>query len=306
MPTPGYVRLLRSGELTRRVRLAHERLKACRLCPRACGSDRLAGELGACRTGALPLVSSYGPHFGEEAPLVGHGGSGTIFFAGCNLSCIYCQNYPLSHGLEGDETEIEELAAMMLRLQQFGCHNVNLVSPSHVVPQILAAIALAAQTGLRLPIVYNTGGYDLPETLRLLDGVVDIYMPDAKYADSNVGRSLSGVRRYPAVNRAMIREANRQVGPLTADKRGVATRGLLVRHLVLPHGLSGTEQVMQFLGDEVSRHTYVNVMQQYRPCYRAAENPLLARRITSGEYRQALEAARAAGLYRLDGLWQFQ
>jgi putative pyruvate formate lyase activating enzyme len=304
-PEPGYLRLLRSGELVRRVHAAYERLKACRLCPWACGVNRLAGKRGTCRTGALPLVSSYGPHYGEEVPLVGYGGSGTIFFAGCNLRCIYCQNYQISHGLQGDETEEQDLARMMLELQDQGCHNINLVSPSHVVPQVLAAVALAAESGLRLPIVYNTGGYDLPETLRLLDGVVDIYMPDAKYAASAVGRALSGVRNYPAVNRAMIREAYRQVGNLAADARGVATRGLLVRHLVLPNGLSGTQAVMRFLSEEVSRHTYVNIMAQYRPCYHADENPLLARRITKDEYQQALDDAQAAGLYRLDGFWTF-
>lgn len=302
-PEPAYMKLLRSGELVRRVRAAYARLAPCRLCPRFCGADRLAGERGACRVGALPLVSSYGPHFGEEAPLVGYGGSGTIFFAGCNLRCMYCQNYSLSHQLQGDETDVRDLAAMMLRLQQLGCHNVNLVSPSHVVPQILGAVALAAESGLRLPIVYNTGGYDLPETLRLLDGVVDIYMPDAKYSSSATGWALSGARYYPAVNRAMIREAYRQVGNLSADGQGIALRGLLVRHLVLPNGLSGTAAVMRFLGEEVSRHTYVNVMAQYHPCYRASENPLLARRITAAEYQQALDAARSAGLYRLDGIW---
>ena len=301
---PSYLPLLESGTLTARVRRSFELLAACELCPRCCGANRLDDERGACQTGLLPIVASYGPHFGEEEPLVGSGGSGTIFFGGCNLNCTYCQNYDISQLAEGEETKPHELAGMMLELQARGCHNVNLVSPTHVVPQALAAVALAAQSGLRLPIVYNTGGYDAPRTMRLLDGVVDIYMPDAKYAKSDVAGRLSGIRRYAAVNRAMIREAHRQVGALRLGEAGVAERGLLVRHLVLPNGLAGSEDVLAFLAREVSIHTYVNVMDQYRPCYRASRDALLARRPTREEYRHALDAALAVGLYRLDGYHQ--
>jgi putative pyruvate formate lyase activating enzyme len=239
---PAYLALLRSGELAQRVRQAYQRLEMCDLCPRCCRVDRrgiapgeVAGE-GACRTGEQAVVCSYHAHFGEEAPLVGRNGSGTIFFAWCNLNCRYCQNYTISQQGEGAPVEPEELAAMMLQLQDQGCHNVNLVSPSHVAAPILAALLIAAQAGLRLPLVYNTGGYDAVDTLKLLDGVIDIYMPDMKYADAEVGRRFSGVPDYPQVNRAAVGEMHRQVGDLAMDERGIARRGLLVRPLVLPRG----------------------------------------------------------------------
>ncbi len=296
---PAYRSLLPGGELDRRVERAYRMLERCRLCPRACGVNRLADERGECRTGRRAVVSSAHLHFGEEPPLVGWGGSGTIFFTYCNLHCQYCQNYEISQLGEGVEVETEELAAMMLQLQRAGAHNINLVTPTHVVPQILAAVALAARSGLRIPLVYNTGGYDALPTLRLLDGVVDIYMPDAKYADEETARRYSQVEYYPRVNRLAIREMHRQVGDLVLDERGIARRGLIVRHLVLPEGLAGTAEVMRFLAEEISRDTYVNVMAQYRPEYRAWEYPPLRRRITMEEYRQAVELARAAGLYRL-------
>ncbi len=296
---PAYLALLPNGELDRRVDRAYRMLERCRLCPRACGVNRLADERGECRTGRRAVVSSAHLHFGEEPPLVGWGGSGTIFFTHCNLHCQYCQNYEISQLGEGIEVESEELAAMMLQLQRAGAHNINLVTPTHVVPQILAAVAMAARAGLRIPLVYNTGGYDALPTLRLLDGVVDIYMPDAKYADEETARRYSQVEHYPRVNRLAIREMHRQVGDLVLDERGIARRGLIVRHLVLPEGLAGTAEVMRFLAEEVSRDTYVNVMAQYRPEYRAWEYPLLRRRITMEEYRQAVELARAAGLHRL-------
>ncbi|MGQ9552666.1 MAG: radical SAM protein [Anaerolineae bacterium] len=301
---PGYLALLERMVLQERVRQSYELLAACMLCPRRCRVNRLEDQRGACHTGLYPIVASYGPHFGEEAPLVGSGGSGTIFFSGCNLNCSYCQNYEISQFVEGEETTPQAIASMMLELQVRGCHNINLVSPTHVVPQVLAAVALAAQSGLRLPIVYNTGGYDAPRAMRLLDGVVDIYMPDAKYASSEIAQRLSGIKQYAAVNRAMIREAYRQVGSLRINRQGVAERGLLVRHLVLPNSLAGSEEVMAFLAREISIHTYVNVMDQYRPCYRASSDALLARRLTREEYRAAVAAARAVGLYRLDGYWQ--
>lgn len=294
-----YLSLLRSGELEERVEAAYGRLEACDICPRRCGVNRRAGELGICRTGEQALVSSVGPHFGEESPLVGWGGSGTIFFSWCNLQCQYCQNAAISQLGQGDPVSPEELASSMLSLQRHGCHNVNLVSPSHVVPQILAATLLAAQAGLRLPLVYNTGGYDSLETLALLDGVVDIYMPDVKYAGAAVGERYSRVREYPAINQAAVREMHRQVGDLFVDEQGIALRGLLVRHLVLPEGLAGTSEVVRFLAS-LSRDTYLNVMDQYRPCYKASHLPPLDRPITRAEYQEAVRLAQEAGLYRLD------
>jgi len=298
---PAYLRLLRSGELKRRVQEAYRRLEACDLCPRECKVNRRKeGPRGVCNTGERARVASFHAHFGEEAPLVGYGGSGTIFFSWCNLKCQYCQNYELSQLGEGREVEPEELAAMMLRLQEAGCHNINFVSPSHVVPQILAGVLIAAQAGLRLPLVYNTGGYDALATLALLDGVFDIYMPDMKYADEPTARRLSLVKDYPAINRAAVAEMHRQVGDLQIDERGIATRGLLVRHLVLPNGLAGTAEIVNWLAKEISPNTYINIMAQYRPCYRAHEFPELARRITVAEYAEAVRLARAAGLHRLD------
>ncbi|NLF13823.1 MAG: radical SAM protein [Anaerolineaceae bacterium] len=297
---PAYVALLRSGELKRRAAEAYARLEACDICARECGANRrLGAEKAGCHTGDRALVSSYGPHFGEEEPLVGRGGSGTIFFTWCNLRCQFCQNHDISQGGQGHEVEPEDLAAMMLSLQASGCHNVNLVSPSHVVPQVLLGLLVAAEAGLRLPLVYNTGGYDSLRTLALLNGIVDVYMPDAKYADAGAGLRFSGVRNYPEVNRAAIREMHRQVGDLVIDGDGVARRGLLVRHLVLPEGLAGTGEVVRFLRDEVSPRTYINVMAQYRPCYRASQMPPLDRRVTAAEYAEAVRLAADAGL-RLD------
>jgi len=295
-----YLGLLRSGELRRRVAAAYARLEACDLCGRECGANRREGSTGAgCHTGERAVVSSWGPHFGEEEPLVGSGGSGTIFFTWCNLRCQFCQNYETSQGGDGDEVEPEEMARMMLSLQAQGCHNINLVSPSHVVPQILAGLLIAAEAGLRLPLVYNTGGYDSLKTLALLDGVIDIYMPDMKYADSSVGQRLSRVDNYAAVNQAAVKEMHRQVGDLAVDAQEVARRGLLVRHLVLPEGLAGTAPIVRFLRDQISPNTYINVMAQYRPCYRAHDLPPLDRRPTANEYAEAVRLAQQAGL-RLD------
>jgi putative pyruvate formate lyase activating enzyme len=295
-----YLHLLRNGDLELRVREAYRRLETCDICPRECGVNRRESTKGAvCRTGERAIVSSHGPHFGEEAPLVGSGGSGTIFFAWCNLRCQYCQNYDISQLGEGHEAEPEELAAMMLRLQHMGCHNINFVSPTHVVPQILAGILIAAEAGLRIPLVYNTGGYDSLRTLALLNGVFDIYMPDMKYADEATARRLSKAEDYPAANRAAVAEMYRQVGDLRLDERGVALRGLLVRHLVLPGRLAGTATVVRLLA-ELSPNTYLNIMDQYRPCYKAQEHGDLNRRITAQEYAEAVALARDAGLDRLD------
>ena len=293
---PAYRRLLARGELGARAERAMDRLRACDLCARYCRVDRTQGVRGAvCRTGLRAMVSSFAPHHGEERPLRGWAGSGTIFFAWCNLRCVYCQNWEISQEGEGRETSARELADMMLALEAAGCHNINFVSPSHVVAQILEALALAAADGLRLPLVYNTGGYDSPEALALLDGVIDIYMPDLKYGNSEIARKYSKIRDYVAV-----KEMHRQVGDLRLDERGLAVRGLLVRHLVLPGGLAGTEEAMRFLAEEISRETYVNLMAQYRPSHRAGEYAELARRPSPSELRAAFAAARAHGLARFD------
>jgi putative pyruvate formate lyase activating enzyme len=296
---PVYLALHRTGELKERVQASYEHLHRCDFCGRECGVDRYQ-EAGSCHTGVRAKVASYGPHFGEEDPLRGIHGSGTIFFAWCNLSCQYCQNYDISQRGHGREVEPEELAKMMLLLQEQGCHNINLVSPTHVVAPILAAVLIAAEAGLRRPLVWNTGGYDSLATLRLLDGVVDIYMPDMKYASADTGREYSHVEVYPKVNQAAVKEMHRQVGDLVVDERDVAQRGLLVRHLVLPERLAGTADIARFLADEVSRDTYINVMDQYRPCYRAMTMPPLDRRITQEEYQEAVQQAREAGLHRFD------
>jgi putative pyruvate formate lyase activating enzyme len=296
---PAYLPLLRSGELKRRVEAACERLHACDFCGRECRVDRYE-QLGTCKTGVRATVSSFGPHLGEEDPLRGHRGSGTIFFAWCNLNCQYCQNYDISQLGHGEEAEPEDIASMMLSLQSRGCHNINLVSPTHVVAPILVALLIAAQAGLCLPLVWNTGGYDSLTTLALLDGVVDIYMPDMKYADEKMAYKYSRVRDYPAANQAAVKEMHRQVGDLALDENGVALRGLLVRHLVLPEELAGTAKIARFLAEEISRNTYINVMDQYRPCYKANGLPPLDRRVTRAEYEQALQQAREAGLHRFD------
>lgn len=275
-------------------------LEECRLCPRACGANRLAGESGQCRITSEVMVSSYGPHLGEEAPLVGSNGSGTIFFSYCNLHCTFCQNYTISQLGEGSPVTQETLAGMMLSLQERGCHNINLVSPSHVVPYILEALDIAAVKGLHLPLVYNTGGYDAIETLKLLDGIVDIYMPDMKYSDGETAERLSGIKDYPRINRAAVREMHRQVGDLQIDENGIARRGLLVRHMVLPDGLAGTEEVAKFLAGGVSANTYLNIMSQYRPCYRAFDIPGLDRPLKDHEFNDAIDLAHQQGLYRLD------
>ncbi len=275
-------------------------LEECCLCPRHCGVDRLAGESGKCHITHRAIISSYGPHFGEEAPLVGSHGSGTIFFTYCNLRCVFCQNYPISQLGEGRAVNGEELAEMMLSLQAKGCHNINLVSPTHVIPYILEALELAVNRGLYLPLVYNTGGYDSVATLKLLDGIVDIYMPDMKYSDERTAERLSGIKDYPQVNRAAVEEMHRQVGDLQMDEHGVAQRGLLVRHLVLPNRLSGTEEVVQFLAREVSTNTYLNIMAQYHPCYKAYDMPQLARPVNRQEFAEAIDLAHQQGLYRLD------
>jgi putative pyruvate formate lyase activating enzyme len=298
---PGYLALAESGVLARRAEQARRHLEDCDLCARYCYVNRLKSVRGAvCRTGERAVVHSHGPHHGEEPPLRGHRGSGTIFFSWCNLRCDFCQNWEISRQGRGVGRDPEQLAEMMLALQAMGCHNINLVSPSHVVAQIIAAVSIAARRGLKLPIVYNTGGYDSMEALRLLDGVIDIYMPDMKFADSTKAHRLSHVRHYVSYNREAVREMHRQVGDLVLDEEGIARRGLLVRHLVLPDNLSGTDGVLKFLAEEISRDTYLNLMDQYRPCYRADAHPSMDRNITDAEFAQALRWAREMGLERLD------
>ncbi|MDS4068718.1 MAG: radical SAM protein [Candidatus Competibacter sp.] len=298
---PAYLALLDSGELERRAAEAYARLEDCDLCARYCRVNRRRTLDGVvCRTGEGAVVHGYGPHHGEEDPLRGMAGSGTIFFTWCNLRCVFCQNWEISQKGEGREVAPETLAGMMLDLQRQGCHNINLVTPSHVVPQILRATLLAARQGLRLPLVYNTGGYDSPEALALLDGVVDIYMPDMKYGDSETARRYSHVRNYWEVNQAVVREMHRQVGDLALDGHGLARRGLLVRHLVLPGDLANTETVLAFLAREISTDTYLNLMDQYHPCYKAFEEPPLDRSLSAEEYGQALRLAEQYGLRRLD------
>jgi putative pyruvate formate lyase activating enzyme len=303
---PSYLPLARSGELRKRAAGAAGRLKGCAGCPRACEADREAGPLGECGIGMRARVANAFPHHGEEACLSGWNGSGTIFFAGCNLGCVFCQNFEVSHHRQGEEVSPEQLARLMLKLQQTGCHNINWVSPSHIVPQALEALAMAAENGLTLPVVYNSGGYDSPETLRLLDGVVDIYMPDFKCWDPEVAGRLLHANDYPAVARQTIQEMHRQVGDLELDAEGLARRGLLIRHLVLPDGLAGTAQVARWLATRVSANTYINVMGQYQPDgeilsrYGIERFPDLTRRTTGDEVREAAQVARHCGLSRFD------
>jgi len=300
--SPVYVETARSGRFKEIIEEAYEILNNCTLCPRRCRVDRLGGEVGFCKTGEQAVVSSWDPHFGEEAPLVGRRGSGTVFFTHCNLLCIFCQNYDISHLGYGRVVSANDLADIMLSLQAAGCHNINLVTPSHVVPQILVAVAIAAEKGLRVPLVYNTGGYDRVSTLRLLEGIIDIYMPDFKFWDRHVADEICQAPDYPAVARLAVKEMHRQVGDLVIDEAGIARRGLLVRHLVLPGGLSGTETVMAYIASDISENTYVNVMAQYRPCGRAHEVKALAAPLSRGAYRAALQAAEKSGITRLDKL----
>lgn len=295
-----YLELYHSGKLAERIEVAKSLLQNCQVCPRQCHVNRLADKKGKCNTGRLAVVSSYGPHLGEETPLVGKHGSGTIFFTNCNLKCLFCQNYAISQLGDGTDVTKEELARMMLSLQTRGCHNINFVSPTHVVPQILEALEIAISIGLRLPLVYNSGGYDSIETLKILDGIIDIYMPDMKYSDEKTAEELSDIKNYPQVNRAALKEMHRQVGDLRMDEDGIAVRGLLIRHLVLPHGLAGTKETMKFIAEELSRNSYVNVMAQYHPCHKAFQIPQLARPLSKQELFEAIELAHRAGLDRLD------
>ncbi len=298
---PAYLRLT-EDEFSEKIRKAWNIIGDCTLCPRKCRVDRTSGEKGYCRTGERPFVSSFGPHFGEEHPLVGVHGSGTIFFGNCNLGCIFCQNYSISHLGEGEEISYERLADIMLSLQKAGCHNINLVTPAHQVPAFLRALKKASDRGLEIPLVYNCGGYESEETLKILEGIVDIYMPDIKYADEKYSLKYSGAGDYPEIAKRALKEMHRQVGDLVMDERGVAKRGLLVRHLVLPEGIAGTEEVLKFIAEEISKDTYVNIMDQYHPCFKAFDNPPLDRKIAKKEYSDALQYAIRTGLRRIDGV----
>jgi len=275
-------------------------IETCGVCPRHCGVNRLEGETGYCRTGRKAKVASYNAHFGEEAPLVGNRGSGTIFLSSCNLLCTFCQNYDISHLAHGVVVEPEQMADMMLHLAGSGCHNINFVTPSHVVPQILEALVLAVEKGLSVPLVYNSGGYDRKETLELLEGIFDIYMPDFKFWDQEWADRFCNAPDYREVAVEAIKEMHRQVGDLVLDPHSIAVKGLLVRHLVMPNGVAGTKKIMEFLAKEISTNTYVNVMDQYRPCGTAERDELVNRRLTAKEYNEALDTARKAGLTRLD------
>lgn len=297
---PSYLKLHREGELSHRIKKAIALMASCSLCPRECGVNRLEGELGFCETGRKARVSSYNAHFGEESPLVGRHGSGTIFMSSCNLLCSFCQNYEISHLREGVEVEPEQMAAMMIQLSERGCHNINFVTPTHVVPQLLEALILAVQYGLTVPLVYNSSGYDKVETLQILDGIFDIYMPDFKFWDGKWAERYCQAPDYPEVAMAALREMHKQVGELIMADQGVALRGLLVRHLVMPENIAGSERVFEFLVKEIAPNTYVNVMDQYRPCGEAHKDEFINRRLSSEEFREATDAARKAGLTRLD------
>ncbi|MEW5814486.1 MAG: radical SAM protein [Spirochaetota bacterium] len=294
---PGYLQLYRSGRLEKIAGSLLDIGECCSICPHNCGVDRTRTKTGFCRSSLVPVVSSFQSHFGEESPLVGRHGSGTIFFTHCNMRCIFCQNYEISHLGCGREVSYDDLALMMLTLQERGCHNINFVTPTHMVYAIVKALLLAVPKGLKVPLVYNSGGYDSADTLTLLEGVFDIYMPDIKYADSLRGFELSGIEGYAEAAKSAVREMHRQVGDLKLDKRGIAYRGLLIRHLVLPNDCAGTNRVIDFIV-QISTNTYLNLMDQFRPVYRAEEHPALRRRVGLKEYDDALEYAHRQGLSR--------
>ena len=296
--TPRYIGLYQSGRLKEIANLLEDKLSSCRLCPHKCGTNRHKGEKGICRSGILPVVSSYGPHFGEEPPLVGFGGSGTIFFTNCNMACIFCQNYDISHLGYGKEVTFEELADMMIYLQRRGCHNINFVTPTHMIYPIIKSLEIAIPRGLNIPLVYNSGGYDSSETLRLLEGVFDIYMPDFKYADGDVAMRLSGVKNYPEVAKEAVSEMYAQVGDLFIDSRGIAKYGLMVRHLVLPENMAGSFEVVEFLSG-ISKNLYLNIMDQYRPVYEAYREPAIARRTRLEEVMEVVNHAKKLGMKRV-------
>ncbi|MBU1753068.1 radical SAM protein [bacterium] len=291
------LKLYQDGILSQRVREAYSLLEKCQVCPRECGVNRLKGEQGFCRSGLLPVVSSCNTHHGEEPPISGQRGSGTIFLANCNLRCVFCQNYPISQLGVGNEVTVEELSKMMLKLQKSGCHNINFVTPTHFAPQILKAVELATVEGLNIPLLWNTNGYDSVEMLRLLDGVISIYLPDAKYMDPQMAQKYSNaLSNYPEINLAAIKEMWRQTGSLVIDTEGIAQKGVIVRHLVLPEGIAGTKQVLKMLAQEISPNVYISLMSQYFPANKASSYSEINRKISRQEYDDALECLDAEGL----------
>ncbi len=298
---PAYEKLEAEGKLAERVKQAYAIFEHCQLCPRKCGVNRKKGEKGFCRAPLRPVIFIFHPHFGEEMSLVGDNGSGTIFFSNCNLRCIFCQNWPISHEGRGEEVQDEDLADMMIKLQNIGCHNINLVTPTHVMPNILNATRIGLKKGLHLPLVYNTSGYERLEIVKLLDGIVDIYMPDMKYMDGNQSTKYSaGASDYPEVTKKAIIEMNRQVGELKIDRRGIALRGLIIRHLVMPNRVAGTEKFTKWVAESLSRSTYVNIMAQYHVDYKAFDYPEISRGITADEFLEAMGWAEKYGLTNLD------
>jgi len=296
---PSYIKLYKTGELDIRIKNIAEIYKRCTICPQKCEVDRSEGESGKCSSSMMPTVSSASAHFGEEPPLVGYYGSGTIFFTNCNLHCIYCQNFDISQMHEGREISYEQLAELIIALQNKGCHNINFVTPTHMVYPILYALKMAIEKGLNIPLVYNSGGYESVETIKLLNGIFDIYMPDFKYFNEKTGYTLSNAKSYPQIAQMAISEMYRQVGDLKLNNHGIAHRGLLIRHLVLPEHTDESKNILNFVA-ALSKNTYVNIMDQYRPAYRAAENYYLTRRITAEEYQEVLDYAKKIGLKRAD------
>ena len=295
---PSYIALAQQGDLQKRVQVLEDILKDCRLCPRECRTNRLEGEVGYCKADSGLIVSSAFPHFGEESPLVGYHGSGTIFLTHCNLQCIFCQNYDISHLGRGERITSSDMARMMIRLQELGCHNINFVTPTHYVPQIVASLPEAVEHGLRIPLVYNCSGYESLEVIQLLEGIVDIYMPDAKFMDETYSKEYCNAPDYPGILKKVLKEMHRQVGDLKTDSHGIAEKGLLIRHLVMPGGVASSEAVLRFIAEEISVHTYVNIMDQYRPEYHACEHVPINRRITHKEYVEAKQFAKRLQLQR--------
>jgi putative pyruvate formate lyase activating enzyme len=294
---PVYLESYNNGKLNNIIDKTFKMLESCCICPRICKVNRLNDKRGFCRVGLKPKVCSFMPHHGEEPPISGTRGSGTIFFSGCNMACLYCQNYEFSQLDEGGEVEFEELATFMLQLQSMGCHNINLVTPTHVMPQILKALQLAIPQGLKIPIVYNTGGYELLEIIKLLDGIVDIYLPDMRYADNDMAIKYSSAPDYPKFNQAALKEMHRQVGVAKIDNAGIIRRGVIIRHLVLPNNISGTDKIMKFIKEALSKDTYISLMSQYFPCYKANQFQEISGRITEQEYGDALATLEKYGLY---------
>jgi len=298
MQRPSYLALFESGELEHRIGRLNRILGECTLCPRRCQINRLGGAIGICQAGPMLTISSYFPHFGEERELVGRAGSGTIFLSHCNLRCSFCQNYDISHLGVGEQISKQRLARMMLHLQQQGCHNINFVTPTHYAPQIISALPLAIEMGLELPLVYNCGGYESLEVIELLEGIIDIYMPDAKFSSPKYAQQFANAPDYFEVLKPVLKEMHRQVGVLKIDADGIAYQGLLIRHLVMPHDVAGSEEILKFIAEELSPESYVNIMSQYRPCFEAIDEPLINRRISSQEYNQVLDLAKKFRLHR--------